>query len=1194
LKIKSLELIGFKSFKDRTVIGFDEGITGVVGPNGCGKSNIVDALIWVMGEQSAKHLRGSSMEDVIFNGSENFSPLGMAEVSLTLANDGGPFPAKWAKHSEIMITRRLHRSGESEYYINKETCRLKDIVDIFMDTGAGSKGFSIVEQGQIGKIITAKPEDRRTLIEEAAGITKFKVRKRESQRKLESTEQNLIRLNDIIGELRRQLDSLQRQAKRAERYKELKVRTQDLDLWISSKKFLEIKLELEAFSKALEDKKTLSEQGQAQYSTVVAELQNLKLELLELERTVTVEQTAHFEIQTLVQKKESSIQLLQLEIDTAKRNEELAGTLKSEVSVRHDILQRDLDHTTSQSTSVELEVTELNAESLSKSEASAMGVLKARETDEKLTQVRRELMSTIQSLTAVEIKISSYQATKDELARRLSDSEAVNVELHAKRTEFEQVRNKAFSALESQRQMQLDIMKDVENFEVNQATLKTEAAERRSQVEQFKDEHNKVVGHLMGLEALSASFEGLQDGVKSVMTWQKEKHLRLAVDGSVEESFSLIADVVEVPKEFELAMEAAMGDRLQSLLTVKSESALSALQLLKEEKAGRSTFFNSDFIGEEGVTKGKLPEDLGVRGFLRNLVKVPESHQKTLGHILDGVVVVEDLNTALRLRPNFKGYSFVTLDGDVLAIDGSLTGGSSESVDSGLLKQKREIKELNLRRDESSGKLALAVASLEKLENQLATVTKDLEAAQKQNFEQEIQILDRKKDMERSEAEFKNVEEAIRRQERDILNIKNQLESVTSQLASAQDSAKELSLSKEASESISLILEKELTEAKIGLETLSRDATEAQVKAARKAQEFSGIKQQKERLEQNLADTQLQLGRMAEDSSKNSEVLEAHIIQLEEVKSDFNSLLDQVKAAEQALQVAREKYEKAAGTVRGIEESTTSIQRGNNTLDHEIGDIQLKISQTELNNKYLVDQISERYMLNLSEVATHHASREEDFDGAQVELADLRDKLKKIGEVNLTAIQEYEELSTRYDFLTKQQQDLVNAMDSLRKVIDRINRICNRRFRETYEAVNERFKKVFPVLFGGGEADLTLVENPENPGEPGVEIMARPPGKKLQSVTLLSGGEKALTAVSLIFAIFLFKPSPFCLLDEVDAPLDDANVYRFNDLVKEMAKRSQVILVTHNKHTMEINNTLYGVTMEDPGVSKMVAVQLNA
>jgi len=1202
LKIKRLELIGFKSFKDRTVINFDSGITGIVGPNGCGKSNIVDALTWVMGEQSAKHLRGASMEDVIFNGSENFSPLGMAEVSLTLENDGGPFPAKWAKFSEIMITRRLHRSGESEYFINKEPSRLKDIVDIFMDTGAGSKGFSIVEQGQIGKIITAKPEDRRTLIEEAAGITKFKVRKRESQRKLESTEQNLVRLNDIIGELRRQLDSLQRQAKRAERYKELKNQVQDLDLWISSKKYQEIQTEIQKLTALITEKQMGEESSKAQYATAMAELQSIKLELLELERKVTSEQGQHFELQSQAQRKESAINMLQLEIDTTKRNEEMAGTLKSEITARRDILRRDVDHVASQLDLSEQELTHLNQVSIERSEISALQVLKARETDEKLTQTRRDFMSVAQGLTTVEVKISNYTAQEIDLSKRFGDAQAVHSELQNKRLEFEEHRKKAYNAMENQRQMQLNIMKDVQNFEENLNTLKADASTKRVDLENFKDEHNKVISRLYGLETLNANFEGLQEGVKHVMTWQRERLQPLASGG-----FELVADVVEVPKDYELAMEAALGKRLQSILAPSSEGAVSAVGLLKERKAGRSSFINSDLMqtksadDESGFSVGSLQDlandiqtEPGVRGLLKELVRCPEQHKKALVHILEGVVVVDDIQAALRLRAGFKNHTFVTLEGDVLEVDGTLTGGSSDSADSGLLRQKREIKELSSQRDEASGKLALAVAILEKLDAQVARVAKDLEAAQKQSFEQEILILDLKKDMERSEAEFKNAEEALKRQNREVENLSGQLESVKQQLELAQKSLEDLSTQKAHLESASQTLESELTHLRADLDRLSLEATEAQIRAATKAQSVESFKQQSARLEQNLSEAEMQIARMAEDSSKNVESIQTHALQLEEAKSDFNKLLDQVRVAEESLKAAREQFEQMSARVRELEMQTSILQSQNNTLSHEMGDAQLKLSQAGLNEKYLSDQLLERYMVNISEMLDQFANREGDLIQAQTDLDDLRDKLKKIGEVNLTAIQEYEELTQRYEFLTKQQQDLLSAMDSLRKVIDRINRICNRRFRDTFEAVNERFKKVFPVLFGGGEAQLILVENADNPGEPGVEIMARPPGKKLQSVTLLSGGEKALTAVSLIFAIFLYKPSPFCLLDEVDAPLDDANVYRFNDLVREMAKRSQVILVTHNKHTMEINNTLYGVTMEDPGVSKMVSVQLNA
>ena len=414
-------------------------------------------------------------------------------------------------------------------------------------------------------------------------------------------------------------------------------------------------------------------------------------------------------------------------------------------------------------------------------------------------------------------------------------------------------------------------------------------------------------------------------------------------------------------------------------------------------------------------------------------------------------------------------------------------------------------------------------------------------------------------------------------------SLKGQLEAVRGQLETAQVSSVDLKKQRDDLESQARVLEEGLEAVRTDLDRLAQDATEAQVAAGKKSQEFSNIIQQKSRLQTELGEADGQLSRMEEDSSKNNESLQSHFMQLEEAKSELNKLLDQIKEFEDRLKAAREIYEVSAAKVRALEETSNRLQSETNKLGHEISELQVKLSQGELNLKYIVDQILERYMTDLNVTAETHAARSEDPSAAQTELDDLRDKIKKIGEVNLTAIQEYEELRTRYEFLSKQQQDLISAMDSLRKVIDRINRICNRRFRETYEAVNERFKKVFPVLFGGGQAELLLVENHENPG-----------GKKLQSVTLLSGGEKALTAVSLIFAIFLYKPSPFCLLDEVDAPLDDANVYRFNDLVREMSKRSQVILVTHNKHTMEINNKLYGVTMEDPGVSKMVAVQLNA
>lgn len=1189
MKIKRLELLGFKSFKDRTVINFDHGITGIVGPNGCGKSNIVDALTWVMGEQSSKHLRGSSMEDVIFSGSQDYAPTGFAEVSLTMENDGGLFPAKWAKFSEVMVTRRLHRNGESEYEINREPSRLKDIHEIFMDTGAGSRGFSIVEQGQIGKIITAKPEDRRTLIEEAAGITKFKVRKKESQRKLEGTEQNLYRLNDIVGELKRQIESLQRQAKRAERYRELKTRIQELDVWLGAVKFDSLNKEVSDLTVSLDERKVRYEQTQAQYSTEMAELQALKLELLEMELSVSRCQGEHFEAQAATQKKESEIQLLQHDIESTKRSEEMTGTLRAEIEARLEILMREHGTTKSQLSEVEAEVITLAEHAKKASETSAHAQNRSREIDNELTTSRRELMTLNQGLTTIEVRKGALNGQVEELDKRLNHCLAVKTELETNRTDFEARRNKTFSQLESQRQMQLSIMNDVENFRANLEILERDFSDKEAQVAAFKDEFNQVVSRLEGLETINNNFDGLKEGVKNVMTWHRQR-----LQPSASGGYELVADVVEAPKDLELALEAAMGERLQSIITSESSVAMSAVEMLKEKNAGRSSFLSQDLVSEVGArgSDSDLQAEPGVRGFLKDLVRVKDDFVRPMAHILDGVIVVDSLRTALGLRSRYSGYSFVTSEGDVLTHDGTITGGSGQSADSGLLRQKREIKELALRKEENTGKLALALAALDKVEAQRDQVKKDLELGEKQNFEQEMKILDLKKELERAEGELKNAEEALRRQTKEESGLTEQLAGLRTQMDEAQNAINDLLVRRNTLNETCQRLEVELESFRTDLERLSLEATEAQVRLAAKEQQVHGVRTQLQRLEENLRDAQLQISRHSEESSKNLEFLNAHIMKIEEYKAEFSRMVDDVENKSRELKATRDRFEQKGAVIRELDSKVSELQRTSNDLSQGIGQDQVKLSQMEMNLRYLVDQMRERYMLEISSVAAEYVARPADIPALQSELDELRDKANKIGEVNLTAIQEYEEVSKRYEFLTQQQQDLISSMESLRKVIDRINRICNRRFRDTFEMVNERFKKVFPVLFGGGEAQLNIVEDPLGEKDPGVEIMAKPPGKKLQSVTLLSGGEKALTAISLIFAIFLVKPSPFCLLDEVDAPLDDANVYRFNDLVKEMSKRSQVIVVTHNKHTMSINNKLYGVTMEEPGVSKMVAVQL--
>ena len=1186
MRIKKIELIGFKSFKDRTVIQFDAGITGVVGPNGCGKSNIVDALVWVMGEMSAKDLRGSTMTDVIFAGAEGYAPSGMAEVSLTLENDGGPFPVQYLKHTEIMVTRRLHRNGESEYLINKEPARLRDVQEIFMDTGAGSKGFSIIQQGMIGKIITAKPEDRKSLIEEAAGITKFKARKKESQRKLQSTEQNLIRLQDIIGELKRQIDSLQRQAQRAERYRTLKTQIEELDLWVSSLSFRDLKLAADECQRIFNEVQSQEVEGEASLSSLQSEIEVLRLGLLEKEKSVEILQNQQFEIQASVQKKELDIQSLRFEIEQARTKGEMTGSLVQVQEVRRDSLLKEQATLESQVGVLELESDTLAQAFIMKNEAFQEAQSRIAQVDEELTTSRRELFALGQTDSQIDARVHALTSQIEEMQEREQAEQGVFAELKQKQIEFEDRRKRIQLEFDRERQMQMDLSSDVESFEANKKILSGQIAQKKTEFEEFKDRLNEVASRLYGLEDLARNFEGFEEGVKSVMLWQKARSTEITADGSV--SFQPVSEVVEVPPEYEVAMEAALGSRLQMLLSRDEGTAVQAVEYLKEHNSGRASFA----VGSQAQHERATLQDSGVLAVLKDVVHFSDQHQSSVEKLLDGVAVVDSLKTALRLHASAPGWTFVTRDGDTLTNDGILTGGASEGADSGMLKRRREIKELSQQKDEWAGKLALAQGSLKKLEATLENVVADFEGARARKLEQELKVSELRKDLERSENEMQNAAGASEKQQRELNRLMETIRAQQSRLEELETALLETRGKKAQVEQKTNELQEELTTTRMGFDGINLEVTDLQVQSARKTQEFQSTSRELERVKREVDSLQVELSRMNEESEKTTSVLSQSQILLEERKLEFEKSIRDLEEIKARFAQTKNTYEEMHARVRESEDSLSSAQRIRNERQHRMNEAQLKFEQAKMKEQYLIDQIRERYMLNLPDIFEEKSQREGDPTTAEAELKEMRDKLAKIGEVNLSAIEEYEENSKRYEFLVQQQADLNGAQDQLRRVIDRINRICSKRFKETFDLVNERFMRVFPVLFGGGEAHLEIFEDPEK-GEMGIDIIAKPPGKKMQNISLLSGGEKALTAVALVFSIFLVKPSPYCLLDEVDAPLDDANVYRFNDLVREMAKRSQIIVVTHNKHTMEIASKLYGVTMQERGVSTMVSVNLN-
>lgn len=1195
MRIKKLELVGFKSFKDRTVIHFDAGITGVVGPNGCGKSNIVDALVWVMGEMSAKDLRGSQMTDVIFAGAEGYSPLGLCEVSLTLENDGGPFPAKYLRNSEIMVTRRLHRSGEGEYFVNKEPARLRDVQEIFMDTGAGAKGFSIIQQGMIGKIITAKPEDRKHLIEEAAGITKFKARKKESQRKLQATDQNLLRLQDIVGELKRQLDSLQRQAQRAERYRNLKNQAEELDLWLSSHQYAELRGSAEEAQRIFNEAQGLEFESESSTAQIQGDLQRVRLSLLEKEKDLDLLSEAHQVKQNLVKDLELEVQQLKFEIETARRNELMTGTILQEQKARQELLFRDLTQLRSQVQSLDSESQDLSKDFHEKNEVYVSAQKRIVIVDEELTTQRRELFALGQSQSSLEARVQALKAQIEDLQQRENQEELVGQELRAKRLEFEGRRKKIINELDKERQLQLDLSNDVESFEANRKILSQSLSQKKTEVDQFKDELNRVTSTLSGLENLQNNFEGFSEGVKQVMLWQKTRRQHLGPEGRVEESqegqFRPLTELLDIPSEFEVALEAALGSKLQMLLSPQPEQAIAAVDYLKETKLGRSSFFEAEGVNFTTQLSEGPQGQAGVLGLLAEMTQVSEAQGHRIKSLLQGVAVVDSLKTALALRPSYPGWTFVTQDGDTLSSEGILTGGSSESADSGVLKRKREIKELMDLKSEWGGKLALALAALKKIETQFESLVLDFEGAKKRRVEQEIKVAELRKDSERVENEVQNASAACERIEREKRKLTEQLETQKSKLLDLEGYLLETANKKSEVESQVLVLTEELQSTRGGFDELQAQVTELQVKSAAKVQEYQGALKQLEMVTKQMEELTTQLGKMSEESEMYSTQMTESQYHLEEKKIEFEKSLRSMEDLKSQLSQGRELYEQEQARLREFESLYVEAQRAKNERQGRMNESQLKLEQARMKENYLLEQVRERYMVLLSEIYQKYLDKEGDPTQAESELKDLKEKISRIGEVNLSAIEDFEQTSKRYEFLTKQHQDLTEAKEQLRRVIDRINKICSKRFKETYDLVNDRFTKVFPVLFGGGEAQLQLHENEEK-GEMGIEIIARPPGKKMQNVSLMSGGEKALTAVALVFSIFLVKPSPYCLLDEVDAPLDDANVFRFNDLVREMAKRSQIILVTHNKHTMEVAKKLYGVTMQERGVSTMVSVSI--
>ncbi len=1187
MRIRKLEISGFKSFVDRTVVHFDTDVVGIVGPNGCGKSNIVDSIRWCMGEQSAKHLRGRAMADVIFNGSEHRGPHGMAEVTLTFDN-GDPeiaatLPLEYRDYAEIAVTRRLFRDGTSEYLINKTQVRLKDVTDLFLGTGVGTKAYSIVEQGKIGLIVSARAEDRRLLIEEAAGITKYKARKKQAELKMDQTRQNLLRVGDIVSEIQRSLASLKRQAAKAERYVAYRNELEDLILHEASHKLLEIialdKVEEGARAAAAEREQV----ARAALAAREAELEVVRQAALTSEDRAEKAQNAAFLADNEVRTHEAEIARSR---DRLKHLEERRAAATAE--------QADLERSIGD---LVREKEDLEGQLLAVEQEESAEAERAIEEHERLEELRHGERTADQEANEQRRRLSRAQADVAGAEATLSGFDRRLAEMSSRRTKLEDELGRLRFEGEDLTHRQAELTRHAAELAEGKRTtaeertrLEAEAKQLREQavqsdrtVEQAKNELNHKRSRLRALEELHARLEGVGAGVKSLL---KTKDPAL---------LGLVADRLEAPAELTAAFAGLVGAELQSVVVSDVERGVALLADLARQKGGRAALVAArpPFVAGAAVTTAADLDAPGVVGpLLDRLVYAPEDEALARA-LVGGALVVETAADALRLSRAGARTPLVALDGTVVRPGGRVSGGSGDAVAAGMIEQKREMRELHEWVAHKSEEVTALLDAQQALRLRITDVGTALDRARTEAHQGELALVTAEKDLRRAEDQVAHADKRRATVESELEELGDHLELASGEHDVARD---KLDAGKVARDDAQVALEhaemlaSEWRERVLGQQSV---VTERKVRVARVRERATNMRGTVERLRRSVDELQARIHKL--DADRTEAAIGAGKAAAAVVTSR-ELLVGAVAAAQEAhteLTRARQALDEARQAL-GLREADL---RG---LRHELADAaehrgahEMALQKLAIQHTHLVEGVRERFRgLDLPRVVGDYHKRGPVDATHRARIQELTELLDRMGPVNVDAVREHAEAEKRHTYYFEQKADLEKALDDLDKAIAQMNRESKKLFKTTFESVNAKFKVLFPKMFRGGQAELRLT-NPDDMLETGIEILAQPPGKKLGNIELMSGGEKALTAVSLIFAIFQFKPSPFCILDEVDAPLDEANVSRYNEAIRTMTDRSQFILITHIKRTMQSVDVLYGVTMQEPGVSRLVSVRVN-
>ncbi len=1179
--LKRLEMYGFKSFADKTVLDFMPGLTTVIGPNGSGKSNISDCIRWVLGEQSLKSLRGAKSEDIIFAGTQNRKPLGYAEASLVMDNSDSKLPIEY---NEVIVTRRIYRSGESGYFINKTPCRLKDVLELFMDTGIGRDGYSIIGQGKIDEILSNKSEDRRHIFEEAAGIVKYRTRKVESEKKLEQTKLNLLRINDIISEIETNIGPLKNQSEKAKKYLSLRDELKNIEVGLFLYNIDELKKQTEEIIENIDLLETQKVREDENLNNLQTSKEDLKLVIDNLIEEIERIQNLGFEGNQKKEQYNSEIGIATERISNNNENYERYAVEIEELDSRNKELENEKNLKQEKKKNLYNNKEKFEKELKEKEEELAKYSKTLSDKELEIENKKKIVQDNIDNKYEIIASLNTEKANLDNLNKRevslKSEIQETISDLDASRASKDEL-GKNFYSLETSRN---SITKSIDSMKEEKDKSSETMKEYDVRINSYQSEYRIKEARYKFLVETEKEKEGYSKSVKSLLeATEKDAGLGKGVHG-------ILANLISVDKKYETAIEMTLGPTIQNIVTNSEEEATRLVNYLRDNNLGRASFLPITSVKGQKVTGVNTRGVNGVVGVASDLITTDKKYEGIILNLLGRTVIVEEIEDAVKLaKQNSYKFKIVTLKGDVINPSGAISGGSAPVKTVSILGRGKEIKALEKELIEIKQKIEKAEKEKQEYENSISEILEKFETKQKEAQDLEIVYATEKQKIDNMDLEILKLDAKLAKLRQDLANIGTEKKDNSDLQEKLNEQIKSID---EENETLGKVIEEFTNLNKDNqkyIDDLNFDITNLKISVSSFDESEVSINEMVERIDLDIQNNLASINSKKEirekilvDNKELEEKIEEIKVKIQELEKEILGSTDKVEKLKQDRVT---KNEKLSNLEKEIEEQSSKIE----DIKNHISKLDLKKSKIELELNQVINKMWEEYELTPNN--TQDIKKCENPQEVQRSVNSIRSEIRELGSINVDSINEYKEMKERYDFMSEQRLDLEDSSNKLKKVISEMTETMKKQFAEQFKIINKNFGEVFAELFGGGKAELILADE-ENILECGIEIEVQPPGKKLQNMMLLSGGERAFTAIALLFAILKINPAPFCVLDEIEAALDDVNVYRFAEYLKKFSKDSQFLVITHRKGTMEAADTVYGITMEEKGISKLLSMKL--